>query len=235
MILHIPHTSTRMIDSVQVENAQKNLNLLTDWYADELFEYPGEKAHQVVFDYSRLVVDVERFKVDEMESVGKGFAYRTDIDDNPIIRDIDECEHIYDEYHRDFTNLVNQYLSLVSPVVIVDCHTFNSDPLPWEDVNLPRPDICIGVNVNNIDLRLVKDVYRYFFNHGLSVSINVPYSGSIVPSHFIDDEDVVSIMIEVNKSLYLNNEYGKSDSFEKCKDIIRGALDIIYEWKEEQQ
>lgn len=235
MILHIPHSSTRMINSVKVDNLKRNIDLLTDWFVDDLFEYPGEKAHPVIFEYSRLVVDVERFKSDCMDEFGKGFAYQTDIDGYPINRDIDECVRLYDEYHLRFTNLVNEYLALFPRVVIVDCHTFNNDPLPWERISIsPRPDICIGVSDDNINTSLVDRVIHHLIDKDISFLINTPYSGSMVPKHFIGHPDVHSIMIEVNKSLYLNNEYGKSDSFDRCKGIITGVLDIIHEWQKDQ-
>ena len=41
---------------------------------------------------------------------------------------------------------------------------------------------------------------------GLSVEINYPYSGSLVPNYVFNkkiDKKVVSIMIEINKRIYL--------------------------------
>ena len=44
---------------------------------------------------------------------------------------------------------------------------------------------------------------------GLSVSHNKPFSGSIVPSQYYHrDPRVLSLMIEINQSLYMNEETG---------------------------
>ena len=71
------------------------------------------------------------------------------------------------------------------------------------DKNEKRSDICIGLNKNydeyflNKSLELI-DKFNY------SVSINEPFSGSIVPSEFINDNRVSSIMIEIKKDIYSN-------------------------------
>lgn len=235
MLLHIPHSSTKMIDSVKVPNLDKNIGMLTDWYVNELFDYPGERAEKVVFPYSRLVVDVERFKDDVMEYAGKGYLYQSDVNLNKIIRDRDIGEQIYDEYHYSLNTLVNQYFTLFPVLVIVDCHSFNPTPLPWEDSSLYRPDICIGTDFGHTPIDLSKLVFHYFVDKGYSTLINEPYFGSIVPSQSVSSENLFTIMIEVNKGLYLNTEYKKTSNFNKVKEDITGALDIIYEWQEKKR
>jgi len=64
MILHIPHSRTGLIDEVEINNLDENINLLTDWYVDSLFNH--EAAQKLIFNYSRFVVDVERFRSDPM-------------------------------------------------------------------------------------------------------------------------------------------------------------------------
>jgi N-formylglutamate amidohydrolase len=213
------------------------INLLTDWYADELFDYPGERAQKIIFDYSRLVVDVERFKTDPMESVNKGYIYKSDVYGSPIFRDddiFDVCETLYDNHHENLNLTVGTHLALFSKVVIVDCHTFNNDRLPWEDKSLWSPDICIGSDEYHTPNKLLYSVVNYFTSRGLTVNINTPYSGTIVPSfYYKKDKDVSSIMIEVNKRLYLNDKYKKNEDFDEVKRIISGALDTIYEWEED--
>lgn len=235
MLLHIPHSSIKMIDSVKVPNLDRNINLLTDWYADELFDYPGERAEKFVFPYSRLVVDVERFKNDHMESVGKGYLYKNDVDYNDIVRDNDIGDKMYNEYHYSLNTLVNQYFTLFPVLVIVDCHTFNDNPLPWDNLSGYRPDICLGIDLNHTPVDLYFTVLDYFANKGYIVGTNDPYSGTIIPSQSTDNENLFAIMIEINKKLYLNIEYKKSSNFDKTKEDITGALDIIYEWQEKKR
>lgn len=237
MILHIPHSSTKMFEGVYMPNLRASINLMTDWFADELFQFPT--ASRVVQDLSRLVVDVERFPNDAMEICGKGYVYTTDVFGYPIIRDSEPFVYrgLYDNYHTWFNTTVAGYLSYFPVAVIVDCHTFNSLPMFWESDSCDnRPDICIGVNSTHIPENLVFILADYFNSKGFLVNINNPYSGAIIPSQFIDNPNVYCIMIEVNKSLYLNNIYEKiNGSFEDLQHIITGALGIIDEWESKKE
>ena len=86
MILHIPHSATK-IKFIKVKHESDNINLLTDLYTDELFDY-DDASSKIVFPYNRMVVDVERFKHDPMEKYGKGYQYETDAFGNIIDRNI---------------------------------------------------------------------------------------------------------------------------------------------------
>ena len=78
--------------------------------------------------------------------------------------------------------------------ILVDCHSFPSDV---SDCN-----ICIGHNEDwSYDKRIVDGVVRIFKNSGYTVEINKPYSNSIAPPK---DFHYKSIMIEVNKRIYMN-------------------------------
>lgn len=233
MILHIPHSSTKMIPSVHVPHLEGSINLMTDWYTDELFA-SDEAANTLVFDHSRLVVDVERFMVDDpMEKHGKGFMYSKDVYGYPIARDsVTEIE-LYMGHHDRLNNIVSESFSLWPIVTIVDCHSFNDIPLRWEDYSSERPHICIGFSdVRHHDL--VSLVAKYFNTNGMSVEFNSPYEGSIMPGMFRDDSNLYSIMIEVNKKLYLDDKYNKNGDFSRIKSIITGALDVINEWEKKE-
>lgn len=233
MILHIPHSSTEMLYTVRVKNLVDSINLMTDWFADELFFHPD--AESIVFETSRLCVDVERYKNDEMRHHGKGFLYDTDVHGDLIYRTDDEySEDTYDQYHYDLNSMVYSHIGYFPIVTIVDCHTFNDIPLQWEAPG-PRPDICIGTDDFHTPQDLVMELTKYFHSKNLTVRINDPYSGTMVPSEFSDDKCLKSIMIEVNKRLYLNDKYQKNDNFGEVKDIITEALDIINEWERREE
>jgi N-formylglutamate deformylase len=239
MILHIPHSSTK-IDYIKVDNIKDNINKITDLYTDELFEYDNAEF-KIVFPYNRLVVDVERFKKDPMESIGKGYIYKTDVFNNTIKRNKNNFvfEKLYDDYHRDFNNCVHEYLSFFPIAFIVDCHSFPNDPFEWEkNLIFKRPDICLGTDDNHTPKEIISLLTNYFNKHNLSTNVNYPYKGTIIPSDFKHKSDIVkSIMIEINRSLYLDKEYNKNDNFYKIKKIINGALNKIDEWthKKEQR
>jgi len=86
-------------------------------------------------------------------------------------------------------------------------------------------DICIGTDAIHTPLKLIEITVNHFSEKGVSVKINEPYSGTMVPEHHKENVLVQSIMIEVNKKLYVNNMY-------KFKPIISDLLEKIddYEW-----
>ena len=236
MILHIPHTSTKMIEGIQVPNLQKNLNLLTDWYVDELFQH--STASRVVANLSRLVVDVERLPGDPMNEFGKGRFYSTDVDGNPIIRVPSQIyKELYNDYHEWFNTTINGYLSYFPLVVVVDCHSFNPEPLPWESKIPKRPDFCIGVNDTHVPEGLAEIISDYLRKMGYSVGINTPYSGAIIPRNFVKRSDVYTIMIEVNKSLYLNNSVFdiRPGFFGDTQFAISMVLELINDWENKKE
>ena len=237
MILHIPHSSTK-IDYIKIKDVQNNINQITDLYTDELFQY-DTAGFEIIFPYNRLVVDVERFKNDPMDYFCKGYIYKTDVFNNTIKRDKSNpiFEKLYDEHHRKLNNAVHEYLNFFPIAFVIDCHSFPDIPFEWEQYKFEkRPDICLGINFNNTPFEVIKLLFDYFKNHNLTVGINNPYEGAIIPSDFEHRSDEVkTIMIEVNRSLYLDKEYNKSNNFDNIKKIINGAIDKINEWTNKKE
>jgi len=68
-----------------------------------------------------------------------------------------------------------------------------------------------------------------FENAGLNVAINKPFRGSLVPGKYYRFNDkVLSVMIEVNRKLYLEEDSGiKGENFSNIKTIIRGTLESL--------
>ena len=79
-------------------------------------------------------------------------------------------------------------------------------------------DICIGTDNFYTDKELVDFTINHFKRYGYSVAINAPYSGTIVPNKYYNKNDkrISSIMIEVNRRIYLNNK----DDFYKLKECL---------------
>jgi len=80
IIIHIPHSSRKISKEqereflITKEELEVELLSMTDAYTDELFP---ESYKRIVFPYSRLVCDVERFREDEemMAERGMGAIY----------------------------------------------------------------------------------------------------------------------------------------------------------------
>jgi len=72
---------------------------------------------------------------------------------------------------------------------------------------------------------------------GYTIGINQPYSGSIVPMAFYHkDCRVTSIMVEVNRKLYMDEMTGtKKDAFEATQKNIQTILSLSARIKAERE
>ena len=211
IILHIPHASTILPTEVEFLLGQEELayevDAMTDHHTDQLFDLPG--ARRCVFPVSRLVVDPERFIEDPMESAGMGVVY-TRTAAGEALRDISEVDRsalidsYYHPHHDALTRMVDDCLKQHNQCLIIDCHSFPVQPLPYES-DLNRPELCIGTDPYHTSTSLKDCLSTVFKALGYDVAIDSPFSGTIVPlKHYHKDQRVASVMIEVNRSLYAN-------------------------------
>ena len=214
-ILHVPHASITIppqyLSSFDKSKLSREIAVMTDWFCDELFDCGRDK---IVFPISRLVCDAERFRDDKeeiMAKIGMGVAYRTASDMSPL-RNVTEKEkreilsQYYDPHHRAFTEAVREKLNAFGQCLIVDCHSFYPTPLPYEmDKSTDRPDFCIGTSAYHTPRALTDALYRFLSGNGYRVKVNSPFAGTIVPMQYYEtDKRVRSVMIEVNRGLYMD-------------------------------
>ena len=88
------------------------------------------------------------------------------------------------------------------------------------------PDICIGFDDEFCDSDILNILKQHFEKNGLAVALNYPYVGSIVPNRYYNKKDsrVKSLMIEVNKSIYLDDNNQKNANYSKIKIIIQKEI-----------
>jgi N-formylglutamate deformylase len=245
MILHIPHSSRAIPDNLRDqivlsdEDLSTELTLMTDAFTDELFSLPETAI--VRFPISRLLVDVERFLNDieePMSKVGMGVIYTRTIFGKTLRRSLQwqEVRNLVSEYYEPhYSKLLaemNDELERYGKALIVDCHSFPSHPLPCDmDQSTPRPDFCIGTDPFHTPVELIHITERTIKGSGYTVGINWPYSGSLVPRPFYkSDYRVASIMIEVSRSLYMDELTGeKNIQFDGIKGVILTLLAVIDE------
>lgn len=229
IVCNVPHAGTVVPEEFKKdfvlggEDLNQEVSYMADKYTDSLYGELLYVSSFIMSKISRIVVDIERFKNEEDEPMSKvGMsAFYTRTSSGGSLRTISEgdrdaLEKIYDEYHASFTELVTSTLLKNNRAIIVDCHSFPSIPRVYEsDKKSNRLDICLGVDEYHTPHELV-DILKYNFEtFGYSVGINTPFAGSIVPLEFYQkDKRVISVMIEVNRKLYMNEE-----SFQKLKNF----------------
>ncbi len=240
MILHIPHSATRIpfYDGFAEDRRliDREVLRLTDWYTDELFELPGQQ--RIVTPFSRIFCDVERFEEDikePMSKFGMGVLYER-TDSGQVLRTVTEewrdkiLEGFYRPHHWLLTSMVEKSLLKCGSSLIVDCHSFPEEPLTSSVYtgNL-RPDFNIGTDFFHTPREWVPDLEAYFLEQGYTLGIDIPYSGSIVPMRYYQkDKRVQSIMLEVNRKLYMDELAGtKTSRFQEIQKVVQGFLQLL--------
>jgi N-formylglutamate deformylase len=240
LILHIPHSSTNipLMDGFTVSQQvlENEILKLTDWHTDDLFYSKDDCT--IKANFSRIFCDPERFSDDsqeEMAKSGMGVLYEKS-DDGLIIREVNQAlrekilETYYWTHHKKFSEAVNEQLKTNDKAVIIDCHSFPRIPLKRAINQQPlRPDFNIGTDSFHTPKYLIEISEEFFKSKGYSLGIDYPYSGSIVPmEHYHKTKNVESIMLEINRGLYLkepSNE--KSSDYFAIKEVVKEYLDTI--------
>ena len=162
LLVNIPHSSTYIPPEMKVNfllndnDLQKEIVRMTDRYTDEIFSCVAELGGiSVVYNYSRLVLDSERFRDDKKEVMvakGMGVIYTKDSNGRKL-RKISENErntllqNIYDPYHEAITKEVQELLNNFDECLIIDVHSFPAIPLPYEtSQETKRTHICLGTD-----------------------------------------------------------------------------------------
>lgn len=240
LVLHIPHSSTEipLLDgyvSTQDE-IQDEIIKLTDWYTDDLFD--SEVDDKIVTPFSRIFCDVERFADDELEVMykfGMGVLYEK-CDNGNQLRTVTQglkaniLKDYYWVHHASLSEAVKTSLEQTESCLILDCHSFPATPLTRALVRDEiRPDFNIGTDLYHTPKYIIDESINYFETNGYTLGVDTPYSGSIVPMEYYQkDKRVTSIMLEVNRGLYLNGPTNeKSDDYENTKGVIQGYIKLL--------
>ena len=234
-ILHIPHASTHIpnLEGFILDKVEENINLLTDWATDKIFDVDG--IERIVTPYSRLFCDVERFE-DESEpmfNVGRGFFYTNGYDGSELRKlDIAVKDLIYRDFylkhHKLFYDAAKERIEKHGVSHIIDCHSFNDNPLVPFNENPMSPDICIGTDPFHTPEYLLNYTFNYFTNLGYSVEVNNPYSGCIIPKpYFKINSNIRGIMIEINKRLYMAENVVNDEKVEQLCGVMNGYFEEL--------
>lgn len=224
IVVNIPHSSINGIFDTKYGKwcynqyfMNKCVKKWTDWYTDFLFYGLSrlENVDTVVFPYSRFVCDVERLENDEKDKIGQGIIYtqfekfkRGELSD-------DKKQFLLDLWQEHRDNLKN-FLNERS--LLVDCHSFPS--------TLYDTDICIGYNDDwSYDENIVNGIKNIFESRDYTVTVNKPYSNSITPE---TDFKYKSVMIEVNKRVYMNESLLTLEQDGMKWARWNGTLEMIY-------
>jgi N-formylglutamate amidohydrolase len=240
LILHIPHASLKIPDYGKYllprDAVDSEALHLTDLYTDELF-VGGHYDTAIQADFCRVYCDVERFDNDALEPMSKfgmGATY-VQCDDGRQLRSLTPAERdaimqtCYYPHHKRLTEAVDAAILQIGEARIVDCHSFPDPPLQCSlyqgDAKF---DFNIGTDTFHTPNEWIDASVEFFANRGFRLGIDEPYAGSIVPmKHYQNDTRVKSIMLEVNRNLYMNNDYTRGPRFAEIKAVISEFLMML--------
>ena len=235
VLLHIPHSSTSFpSESIHsFADLDEDEKLLIDYYTAELF-VPHEQEKNIcpaIFPYCRLYCDVERLVNDPLEDKGLGISYHRTVDSDYLpfedrsFSRLNEAFKYYADFHADVSKKIVEMTSM-NKILLIDCHSFSALP---NLLNLTPPDIDICIGYNDDETRpytnTIDNIVQFFKSLGYKVGINEPFSNS---KTFPVPVEYHSVMIEVNKRLYMNEQtLDKIDSFYKLKHDIQSLYNLL--------
>jgi len=234
LILHIPHSSTVFPDGEHTfDDLDEEERLLIDYYTDELFvpEHETNNICHMVFPYCRLYCDVERLINDPLEGKGLGISYSRWVPckdgHGESLRSFSGRSSAFALYADFHSEVSKRIVDMPENILLVDCHSFSALPNLLNS-NPTDIDICIGYNDDETcpNKVIIGNIAQHFKSRGYKVGINNPFSNS---KTFSVPVAYHSLMIEVNKRLYMNEQtLEKTDGFDTLKqDILSLYNDLI--------
>src|SRR6516165_8591573 len=116
--------------------------------------------------------------------------------------------------------------------MIIDCHSFPSVALPYElDQREERADFCIGTDAFHTPAVIRDTMVTAVKEAGYSVAVDAPFAGALVPlSCYRKDDRVLSVMIEVNRRLYMDEQSGrKTREFDEVHAAVGRLIENVAE------
>jgi N-formylglutamate amidohydrolase len=242
VLFHVPHDSTFIPPSerskllLNDEELKSELLRMTDHWTFDLFAQGIPEERILRSQVSRLVVDVERFEEDSLEimaSRGMGAVYERTSDGQqlrpplPAIQRQELMNNWYFPHHHRLTESVQRSLDNHGQALLIDAHSFPSQPLPCDcDQQPDRPDICIGTDEFHTPPQLADALVDAFGTKGWTVKLNSPFAGAIVPMrNYRKERNLAAVMIEVNRALYVDEMTGdRLPCFASVAKAIRNVI-----------
>ncbi len=224
-VVSVPHGSFMIPEDIRSSMALTQREILesTDLGTREIF---AQLPVMVTLwsRWSRFVVDLNRdFRqrdpkgvVPEVDYYGRNI-YRADHGPTEA-----ELERRLKEYYWPYHNRLKEAIENAEIRALFDCHSLvrigppgAPDPLKW------RKSIVLGNNGNpkgesepalgditcpTKTIQMIRDVFR---NLGFSVSVNQPYSGGFITTHYGHELAMrggMAVQIEINQALYVDEE-----------------------------
>lgn len=220
-VISAPHCSNRIPPDVRKSLALTDLEIeeSTDIGTKEIF---GALPAMGVCcaPWSRLAVDLNR-SPDQRDR--KGVVAHVDYNGRTIYREgnfpcAEEVERRIRNYYLPYHQEIRRALEMPEVMGLFDCHSlFGIGPPEAPDPGETRKDITLSNNGDQEGCALpalgsttcpeglMNAIKRIFEDEGFSVSLNRPYKGGYITTHYgraLLEKGKMAVQIEINQSLY---------------------------------
>jgi len=251
-----PH-SGRIYPSVFLAASQLDPHRLRkseDCYVDELFrDAPKFGAPLIAARFPRAYIDVNRepYELDPtlfseplpefantqtMRVIGGLGTIARIVSDSeeiyagclPLSSAFDRIEQLYKPFHAALEDLLEETRRQFGFAILVDCHSMPSASSLYPIA--PRPEFIVGDRFGtSCDGRLTRTIRQLLGRIGRHVQLNRPYAGGFITEFYGQpNRRVHSIQVEINRSLYLNEEtLERSSCFTKFQHKISMFIESV--------
>ena len=241
IIIHVPHGGMIIPGEIRQDivladdDLAREIMLMADIATDEIARDIYRKAQIkpwiFINNFSRLVIDPERFpdEREEMNAVGMGAVYTKTSDEKTLrLPDIERDQMLvanyFDPYTIALSALTTQVLGTHEQVTILDLHSYAVEALPYEiHQTSKRPALCLGVDTFHTSEALINTA-RSVFSALTSIEVDQPFVGTYVPlEYYKKDARVQSLMLELRKDTYA---YGDKYA-PRYEAVILACVDLL--------
>lgn len=251
LVLDSPHSGTGYPADFEPVVDQASLRDLEDPFVDQLLAgTPGRGATLVCARFARAYIDPNRSEHDidlDMLSgpwpeavtpstkteLGVGLVFRRTLDGRSIYADRltpasvqERIARYYRPYHQALAGALNQAHLQFGHVWHLNCHSMPGGT----GARRTRPDFCIGDrHGTTADRRLVERIVAILRECGYQVALNNPYAGVELVRRYADPiERRHSVQIEINRSLYMNEQtHVRHQGFERTMRVLERLVDEL--------
>jgi N-formylglutamate deformylase len=244
-VISLPHCSGEIPERIRgaMVLTRKEMADAVDLGTREIFGcMPAEQI--LCAQWSRLVVDLNR---PPHQRDAKGPVALTDYHGRSVykanaIPDEREITQRLSTYYKPYHHQLEKAIAEPHIKGLLDCHSLKDvGPPEAPDAGIKRKDIILGNNGGPDGecnpLRgewfcppaLLKFMKQEFQTAGFSVSLNVPYAGGFIVTHYgpaLAQNGKIALQIEINQDLYVDSETEKIIP-EKADDVRHRMFECL--------
>ena len=247
VLLTVPHSGDFYPD-IFIKHLKldlKTVRKIEDFQSDKILNLIDiDCADIIIAKCSRVVVDLNRSRnaidndmfvkkvinnqIDEKKMISFGLGvfpkiiFNKNIFKNklPVSYANSILDFYYDPFHETLSNQISNLLNRFGVCYHFDLHTMPSNAVKKFKKNI---DIVLGNNYGKSSSPvLLNHMQKNFENHGLTVELNDPYAGGFITRNYgKPSKGIETIQIEINRSLYMNEEKLLVNNLKPLQEIFK--------------